>query len=400
MMPAVLIGFAEAMSAPEVVWSLVDRGYKVIAFARKGRNSPLRYSRYVTCHEIISPEVDANAALSELDALCRQTLRDAPLVLFPLDDSAVWLSCRISAKPGLVLAGPSLNQAGIALDKAAQIAAARIAGFNVPRSNPCASVAELRKKELSFPLILKPANAVRESSGRLQKGRFWICGNSEEMEVAVSEWAGKHPLLVQPLIVGTGEGLFGLATNEGVRAWSAHRRLRMMNPHGSGSSACVSQLVCDDLASTAERFVRDAGWRGLFMIELLRDREGKVWFMEFNGRAWGSMALSRRQELEYPAWNVDFALAQRSQVEVKQRTVPNVVCKHLGRELMHLLFVLRGPKSVALREWPSFWKTLYEVLRIRRGDGIYNWWKEDPKVFFTDCYYTVYDNVFKPRRRT
>jgi hypothetical protein len=399
MMPTVLVGFAEAMSAPEVVWSLVNRGYKVSAFARKGRRSPLRFSRSVTCHEVTPPDVDANAALRELDALCEQRLREAPLVLFPLDDSAVWLSCRIRARPGLVLAGPSLKQAGIALDKNAQIAAARIAGFNVPKTKLCTSVAELREKDGSFPFILKPANAVRESGGRLYKGRFWICGNSEEMEAAVSEWAGKNPLLVQPLIRGTGEGLFGLATNEGVRAWSAHRRLRMMNPHGSGSSACVSQPVSDDLTSTAERFIRDTGWRGLFMIEFLRDRGGKVWFVEFNGRAWGSMALSRRQELEYPVWNVELALAPRSQVDVKRRTGNNVVCKHLGREFMHLLFVLRGPKSVALPDWPSFWKTLYDVIRIRRSDGIYNWWKNDPKVLIADFFYTVHDNVFKPKRK-
>lgn len=386
------------MSAPEAVWSLVDRGYKVIAFARKGRSSPLRHSRYVTCHEITPPDVDANAALLELDALCRQTLRDAPVVLFPLDDSAVWLSCRIPAKPGLVLAGPSFKQAGISLDKTAQIAAARGAGFNVPETSLCTNVAELREANVRFPLILKPANAVRESGGRLSKGRFWICGNALEMEAAISEWAGKNPVLVQPFILGSGEGLFGLATNMGVRAWSAHRRLRMMNPHGSGSSACVSQPVCDELRSAAERFIRDTRWRGLFMIELLRDRGGKVWFMEFNGRAWGSMALSRRQGLEYPAWNVEQALAQGSQVDVEPRTGTDLVCKHLGREFMHLLFVLRGPKSAALREWPSFWKTLREVIRVRRSDGIYNWWKDDPKVLITDCYYTVYDNVFKPRK--
>ena len=31
-MVVVAIGFAEALSAPEVTWSLVDAGFKVIAF--------------------------------------------------------------------------------------------------------------------------------------------------------------------------------------------------------------------------------------------------------------------------------------------------------------------------------------------------------------------------------
>ena len=29
----VLVGFAEALAAPEVVWSLVDDGFQVVAFA-------------------------------------------------------------------------------------------------------------------------------------------------------------------------------------------------------------------------------------------------------------------------------------------------------------------------------------------------------------------------------
>src|SRR6267142_1105730 len=77
---------------------------------------------------------------------------------------------------------------------------------------------ELREIDTPFPLILKSANAVRDSGGRLTKGRFWICGNSLEMEAAISDWAGENPVLVQPFILGTGEGIFGLATNVGVRA--------------------------------------------------------------------------------------------------------------------------------------------------------------------------------------
>ena len=43
-------------------------------------------------------------------------------------------------------------------------------------------------------------------------------------------------------------------------------------------------------------------WRGMFMLEFLRAKDGTAWFMELNGRPWGSMALARRSGLEYPAW--------------------------------------------------------------------------------------------------
>jgi hypothetical protein len=51
-MVVVAIGFAEALSAPEVIWSLVDAGFKVIAFSRKGRRAALRQSHHVAIFEL------------------------------------------------------------------------------------------------------------------------------------------------------------------------------------------------------------------------------------------------------------------------------------------------------------------------------------------------------------
>ena len=42
----------------------------------------------------------------------------------------------------------------------------------------------------------------------------------------------------------------------------------------------------------------------MFMLELLRDAAGTPWFMEVNGRPWGSMALAVRRGFDYPVWAV------------------------------------------------------------------------------------------------
>lgn len=397
---AVLVGFAEAMAAPEVVWSLVDGGFRVVAFARKGRASALRHSRHVECHEICPPETDLRASLSDLQSLLASIeggVEDAQRVLFPLDDKAVWLSSRVKLENGWCLAGPSGSNAELALNKCLQIQMARDAGFEVPNTLIARSANDVFAfgATKSFPFILKAAECVPIRQGRVQDCRKWICANPNELEQAIAEWGERVPLLVQSFIMGTGEGLFGLAAPEGVRAWSAHRRIRMMNPEGSGSSACISQLVSEDLRAKAEEFIRRSGWRGVFMIELLRDGSGKTWFVEMNGRPWGSMALSRGQGLEYPAWHVRLALDETSQVGIAPAAAPGMVCRHVGREFMHLLFVLRGGKSKALREWPSFWETMGEVMLIHDGDAYYNWRRDDPNVFFADCYYTIHDNLFK-----
>lgn len=397
----VLAAFAEALSAPEVTWSLLDAGFNVTSIARRGRGSALRHSRKVVCHDICPPEQDIAQALrdmaSVLDSLGSRNNR--PALLLPLDDTAVWMCNELTLNGSWILVGPRKASADLALNKYLQTRLACEAGFNVPETAVASSThqALALSEEIGFPLILKPVECTPVRNGRKISRKAWICANPSELDRALREWNESIPLLLQKYIIGVGEGLFGLATPEGVRAWSAHRRLRMMNPHGSGASACMSIAVDQSIRQKAETLIRKARWKGLFMIELLRDRSGEGWFVELNGRPWGSMALARRQGLEYPAWSASMALADGSQVGTATSASPGLVCRNLGRELMHLLFVIRGPRSAAMVDWPSIWTALRAILPTSRCECYYNWRRDDIKVFLADCFYTLRDNLFKAR---
>jgi hypothetical protein len=336
------------------------------------------------------------ADLEQLLAKRNETVRDTGVVL-PLDDAALWLCSQLKPQPCWVLAGPKGAAVDFALDKGIQVSVAQAVGLSVPRTTVAKNVTDVLVRSGELPIVLRPANAAWRELSRLSKGRNWICATPAELDQALAEWDGGRPLLVQPFIQGNGEGLFGLATEEGVQGWSAHRRLRMMNPHGSGSSACVSQPVDNEIRIAVERLIQKTAWIGLFMVEMLRDRSGMPWFVEINGRPWGSMALSRRQGLEYPAWAATSALNRKVSVRAGSVLEKPVVCRNLGRELMHLLFVLRGPKSKALQEWPCFWRTVLDLLRVRRNDALYNWRRDDLKVFFYDVWYTLRNNLCKPK---
>jgi len=385
--PIALIAFAEALASPESAWSLADAGFSVHALARRGRRAALRHSRYVVIHEVTAPEDDYSATHAEVDELLT-TLSGAESgkhVALPLDDAALWVFSRHAESPRWVFAGPRGSAAEFALDKPLQIAAAFAAGMNVPPTSIAYAPNDVLTRAKELPLVLRPARAITSSANRLHRGRSWICGTEQELATAVEEWAGSDPILVQPYIVGSGEGVFGLATSQGIRAWSAHRRVRMMNPHGSGASACQSQPVPEEIRGQVESFVSQVKWRGLFMVECLRDRAGLLWFVEFNGRAWGSMALARRQNLEYPAWAAKMALAQDFVTLDPQAT--GIQCRSVARDILHLLFLVRGPQSAALADWPSFWKTAYAVVRDR--DYVYNWRPNDQRVFWADVFYSL-----------
>jgi predicted ATP-grasp superfamily ATP-dependent carboligase len=391
----VLIGFADALAAPEVAWSLLAGGVRVTAFARRGSRPALRRCGGVEIVEITAPERDAKRSLNELGRLLHDASYSA---VMPLNDAAVWLcSSAHERAPVVPVAGPVADQAALALDKRLQIEAARRAGFMVPTTHRIESVAALLALT-ELPLALKPALPIELRDGRLVRGANFICGTRSELESAARSWRGAGPLLAQPLIRGTGEGLFGIAGETGLRALSAHRRIRMMNPQGSGSSACASAPVDRELVEPAERMLADAHWSGMFMLEFLRDDEGTAWFMELNGRPWGSMALARRIGLEYPAWALRQLIDPRFEPP-SPATSRDVVCRHLGREIVHLLHVLRGPRSVAVTSWPSRRRTVRDVLRVGRDDRWYNWNRRDWRLFADDALRTILENGV-PRRRS
>jgi hypothetical protein len=387
----VIIGFAESFSAPEVVWSLVGCGFPVLAFARRGSAAALRASRHAHVFDVTAPEQDAGATVRELTNRVEQILRagGVRVVLLPLDDAALWVFGEIRTDEHLLVVGGGKPKFLFALDKELQIAAAREAGFRVPRTLVARDPRCVDASQLDFPIFLKPARAVSCQEGRLIKRKFHTCRDRAELGAVLPLCEPGEPMLAQQYVAGVGEGLFGLATQRGVLAWSAHRRIRMMNPLGSGASACRSISADPADIEAGARMIQRVSWTGPFMIELLRDDSGKSWFMEFNGRVWGSTALARRCGLEYPAWAVMEAIGHTETIPAQPQTAPGVVCRHAGRETMHAMFVMRGSRGRATAKWPSRWRTLRQLLTFRTSEHWYNWRRDDWRVFVRDFASTI-----------
>ena len=363
----VLIGFADAFAAVESAWSLADAGHQVFAFARRGTSPSLAASRRVRIVPVTAPEDDAAACVADV---VNAAHRLGAAVVLPLDDLAVWVADRT----GLRVAGATGKEAAFALDKRLQVEAAAAAGFAVPGHSA------------EGPWIVKAALAAVEQDNRLIRPGGRVAATEAEIARATEELAG--PVLVQQLLTGTGEGVFGFATPAGVRAWSGHRRVRMADPRGSASSACRSVPVDDDVRQRAELLLASVGWRGMFMLELLRDGAGTPWFMEVNGRPWGSMALAVRRGFDYPVWAVRQALDPSFVPEAPDPEPPHILCRHLGRELIHLAAVLRGPVAGHPGPWPGRAATL-AALRPSRADRWYNLRPGERRVFWRDTWSTL-----------
>ena len=69
--------------------------------------------------------------------------------------------------------------------------------------------------------------------------------------------------------------------------------------------------------------------------------------MELNGNAWGLMALIRHAGFNYPALMVEIKFGRIDFPavipEYKKREA-----RHIGRDILHLLFILKGPKKATI----------------------------------------------------
>lgn len=399
LLPKVLVGFAESLAAIETVWNLIDEGFEVHAFSRSGAISGLARDRRVTIHHVSAPEADFSRTVQQITEVAEE-LQWPPLM--PLDDVAVLLLSRLGEeKPHSTVVGPVGVLAEFTLDKRLQLDAAAKAGLDVPSTFIVVTEQNQIGAELpdfDAPWIVKPAFAVTVVDNRVVKGATEVANNAAELSVILS---GRNDVvLIQPVITGIGRGVFGQACRGSVSNWSGHRRVRMMNPSGSGSSACRSTDPAPDLVEAAGRFIGSISWDGLFMLEFLADSEGTSWFMELNGRAWGSMILGTHRGFSYPAWSVRGATDQGFRAP-QVRPTPHFTARHLGRELLHLLFVIRGRRRMRAHSkqglsidpliagYPSSATALRSVLRWSKGDRVYNARWGHLRVLSTDTFESI-----------
>ena len=379
--PVYLIGFAESLPTPEVCFSLRRMDARIICFFRAA--APISFARlsFVEYIPLAAPERSLSRAIDDVRSAIAEF---TPNLVAACDDAALLI---FSHLPNLVSRGivPVRDAFTFAFDKWNQIVAARNSGFATIPTHLVNSEANVTQFPIR-PAILKPRFAMDIREDGASKGQTFIVHRdflAPEARAAISE----RPYLIQEFKVGVGEGFFGIAHKGQILAPFGHRRLRMMNPAGSGASACVSRLpeVAEIEAATA--LIQKEAWTGPFMIEQLRDTVGKSWFMEFNGRFWGSVALARRCGLDVPRWAFEIARKKEPQISP---TLQQGFARHLGRDLVHLSFVLRGPhETYPSRAWPKRLSTLKAVLSPNRLRSFYNYDASEPFYFLKDVAMTL-----------
>jgi predicted ATP-grasp superfamily ATP-dependent carboligase len=342
------------------------------------------YSRY--CSEkfvYTSPYVSIPRFLEDVNANAKRF--DATMV-FPTSEAAI-MACGM-ARDHLApeLLGPSTEQIELLFDKSKTLLLAQSAGVATPRSQTVTreTMASLSENDVELPAVIKPGRSESIIEDRVVRGggTDYAYSREELIEKADKMLARTPEVLVQEFIDGYGVGISGIFRNGDPVALFGHRRIRESNPLGGPSAVAVSMSVTDPLYHSTTEIIASTGYTGAAMVEYKIDRESRTpYFMEVNGRLWGSihLALAAGLDLPYILWHI----ASDGTAPTESDYVEGVVARNLFGDTKHLVKALKGRPKQWPGPYPSRWRATrdYISLSFSRPRGLL-YTTDDPKPAF------------------
>ncbi len=120
--------------------------------------------------------------------------------------------------------------------------------------------------------------------------------------------------LIQEVIEGEGNGIFIAAKDGEIFSSFAHERIREVPPGGGASTLRKSSKIDKELFDYTKKLISNLKWDGIAMVEF----KGK-YFMEINGRPWGSMDLAVSSGVDFPSMMIEIFVNNKNIDELKKQ---------------------------------------------------------------------------------
>lgn len=393
-MKQVLITDARELAALGAARSLGRAGHRVVLVdvedpagiaARIDRDSLFaasRGSRYVRAVRIAPDPWKAQGAYRRW--LADEVRRGGHDAVLPISEaSAVAAAALRPALPQVRWLLPGDEALRCALSKHSATRAAQAAGLLTPRTAFLDFGGGDIDRDISglrYPLIVKTDNQ-ELPDGRYRKGSAARADHPDETAALIAEGRARGArLIVQELVPGRGAGVFLLRHGGRTLLRFAHRRLHEV-PYTGGYSSLRESCHDDPLVAQAEALLASIGYEGVAMVEFRRTEDGLAYFMEINGRLWGSLALALHAGVDFPLGLLD-CMAGDPSAGPDPASGPGpadypdgVRCRNvLPGELHHLGSILRAPDG------PDRLRAVSEFVALSVDPSIHHdhlWW-DDP----------------------
>jgi len=392
----VLVTDAHELAGLATVRSLGRAGYRVIAgYAGDHGRPAVASSRY--CRETVEhPNAWTNPALFRSWLQDFQSKCD---IILPISEAALVGVARLRSEFGgrKLLILPDDASLQVTLSKYRANRKAMELGIACPRTvfirgNDGEQQWNDDLSALRFPIVIKTDNHFTED-GQYKKGRATIATNADEAnEVVARLRPSREAVLAQEWVPGYGAGAFLLRSGERIQLVFSHKRLHEV-PYSGGYSSLRQSTYDRECLDLGAKLLESIGYNGAAMVEFRRNpAHGATYFLEVNGRLWGSLALALHAGVDFPLALLESSLSDLSSHQRPASYKIGLKCRNIfPGELGHLHSVFVPGNSAKVAPPPSKTKALLTFFGLSLNPGIrhdYFWWT-DPLPGFVQSWRTL-----------
>jgi protein-tyrosine-phosphatase len=211
------------------------------------------------------------------------------------------------------------------------------------------------------------------------KGRSFFAKDEDEAAKVLHELEDLETrIIAQEMIPGSGVGAFLLRFGGKTHLKFAHRRLHEI-PYTGGYSSYRESMKDNDLITLGESILTAIGYEGVAMVEFRRSSlDDRAYFMEINGRLWGSLALALHAGIDFPKALVEcYTGGCSSERPPEYRS--GVRCINSPGELEHLISILQAKPIMGMKPPPKSSKAIIKSLLLLLNPMIRHdhfWWTD------------------------
>jgi predicted ATP-grasp superfamily ATP-dependent carboligase len=193
------------------------------------------------------------------------------------------------------------------LDKDALVAAAARAGLAVPEGRVCQTPAEALAAagELGYPALVKPLQTVVEVDGASRRWGSVVAADAAAVDAAIRRFGAS---IVQRRLQGPVISVGGVMAGGRLLAAAVSQYDRTWPVEGGNVSFSHTIAPTEGLLERVAALVEALGWSGLFEVELIWPADAGPAAIDFNPRAYGSLALAIAAGVPLPAIWCDWLL--------------------------------------------------------------------------------------------
>ena len=297
---------AEARSTLSIIRS-IGRNYDFdIYVAGRNKNDICRFSRYTEKFLIYKDPLKSKIGF--LESLESIVLENKVDFIFPCSDLTLYPICDsyFYNKYNSKLIAPSNESYLSTFDKREMNEIAKRCDVLIPK--------DYELDEITFPCVIKPRQSRFYIDDTMAHGFREFVNNNHEMDIFMDSIKNMDTTpLIQEVIEGEGNGVFIAAKDGEIFASFAHERIREVPPGGGASTLRKAANIDNELYDSAKKLISELKWTGIAMVEF----KGK-YFMEINGRPWGSMDLAVSSGVDFPSMMINIFVYNKNIDELKK----------------------------------------------------------------------------------